>query len=120
MSTNEFQDYVVDTFVSIITMCKENNKYSKELFSSYGSMQTLKKGLITHYPSIYKKGHSSINLWQQAKIEDFKPLLMSANAYEIFNNKDNKKLSYKKYKNLHKEDEKKLLYWEHITPNDIW
>ncbi len=112
---NEFQEYAIEMFVAAICMCKEKS-ISKNVFLSHGSKQTLKAGLITHYPSMYKHRDSYENLWQDAKIEFYKPLLMSENAYHIFKNN---KGSYKKYKEIHKGENEKLLYWEHITPNEI-
>ena len=112
---NEFQEYVIDMFMSTICMCKEK-KFSKKVFLSHGSKQTLKAGLITHYPSMYKLGESYKNLWQNTNIEFYSPLLMSENAYQIY---INNKGSYMKYKEDNKGKNEQLLYWEHITPNEV-
>ncbi len=112
MKTNEFQEFVIEVFASTIKTCKDKNISQTAFLTGSGAL----KGLINHYASMYKNNDSYKNLWQTANFEDFKPLLMSENAYYLFKDK---KGSYKKYKDSHKENDNELLYWEHITPNDV-
>jgi SMC interacting uncharacterized protein involved in chromosome segregation len=49
-------------------------------------------------------------------MEFYKPLLMSENAHRIL---ENNKGSYMSYKTTRKGNMDELLYWEHITPNEI-
>ena len=106
------QEFVIDTFFATLCACKEKN-YTAAVFSAIGKDM---KSLINHYASMYKYNGVYKNLWQNSKFDHYAPLLMSEKAYHIFsNNKD----SYQKYKASHKENTDELLYWEHITPNEV-
>lgn len=112
MSTNEYQEFVIDTFTAMLSMCKVK-KYTAEMFCSVANDM---KCLINHYASMYKNKDTYENLWQYSKMEYYKPLLMSENAFHILEKNDG---CYMSYKTAHKGNMDELLYWEHITPNEI-
>ena len=112
MGIHEYQEFVIDTLVNTIDSCKSKN-YSGNMFSLIAKDL---KCLINHYASMYKYNDTYENLWQDSKFEFYGSLLMSDNAHRIFKDK---KGSYIKYKDNHKGKNEELLYWEHITPNEI-
>ena len=48
MSTNEYQEFVIDTFTATLSMCKAKN-YTSEMFSLVAKDM---KCLINHYASM--------------------------------------------------------------------
>lgn len=79
MNTNEYQEFVIDTFVNTLSMCKDKN-YICKIFSVIAKDM---KCLINHYASMYKHNDTYENLWQNSKFEFYESLLMSENAHRI-------------------------------------
>ena len=89
MNTNEYQEFVIDTFVNTLSMCKDKN-YTCKMFSIIAKDM---KCLINHYASMYKHKDTYENLWQDSNFEFYESLLMSENAHRILVGKEG---SYKR------------------------